>query len=259
MLPTKLVPLGIAVLTSSIFTVSAVADSIGVNFTGPTTSGNGAGSDANDVRALDPVVVAGVIPASNWNNGDGATGGLEALVNDVGGIGTPTTAAVSWTSNATWTAHNTPGGSSGDQILTNGYIDDTSEGLNNPSIPTTISFTGIPFVGAYDVYLYFGSDGNNRTGLATLGNTVINFATNTNPFDGTYTAATPEDDGAADDGEYALFSGVSGADFSITVERGSDNVGVHGVQIVGAIPEPATFGLLSIGVLGLVSRRRRSA
>jgi hypothetical protein len=254
MIYSKTAQLGLAALASSILTTTTFADSIGVNFVGSNADGTGAGgngSQGDDVRTLDPAQIAGVVPANNWNNAFGQSGTLAALQSDVGG----TTAAISWQSNGAWTTRNTPVGSDPNQILTNGYIDDTGgDGV------TTITFTGLQFVGGYDVYLYYGSDDNNRTGRATLGSTVINFATNTSNFDGTFTAATPEDDGGADDGEYAFFSGVTGTEFTITVERVSNNVGVHGIQVVGTpVPEPTTVGLLSVGMLGLLARRRRSA
>lgn len=230
---------------------AGAATSIGVNFAG---GDGGDGSQIDDARTLQPSQVAGVVPAANWNNAVNASGTLGSLVGSDVGI---TTATVTWASNGLWTARNTPLDATPDQILTNGYLDD-----NENAGLTTITFANLPFIGPYDVYLYYGSNENNRTGSATLGSTTIFFATNTSPFDGTFTAATPEDDGAADDGEYALFSGVTGSGFTVTVDRISDslgqNVGVHGVQIVG-IPEPTSVGLLSLGLLGLLARRRRSA
>jgi hypothetical protein len=254
MIYSKTTSLGLAALASSILTTTTFAASIGVNFAGINADGTGSGgsgSQADDIRTLASSDLAGVVPAGNWNNVFGTTGNLTGLQSDIGA----TTAAISWISNGLWTARNTLAGSSPNEILTNGYIDDTQgTGI------TTITFTGLQFVGGYDVYVYYGSDGNDRTGRATLGSTVINFATNTNPFDGTFTAATPEDDGTADNGEYAFFSGVTGSEFTVTVERVSNNVGVHGIQIVGTpVPEPTTVGLLSVGVLGLLARRRCSA
>ena len=227
---------------------AGAATSIGVNFAG---GGGGPGGDGGDARLLQPIQVAGFVPAANWNNAQNASGTLNSLVGSDVGI---TTATVTWVSNGLYTAHDTPLTANPNQILTNGYLDDTSTAGT-----TTITFANLPFIGAYDVYLYYGSDENNRTGSATLGSTQIFFATNTNPFDDVFTAATPANDGAADDGEYALFSGVTGTGFTIDVARISNNVGVHGVQIVGIIPEPTSVGLLSLGLLGLLARRRRSA
>jgi hypothetical protein len=216
--------------------------SIGVNF------GAVPGSDPDAaVLNLAPTDAAGVVPAANWNNLTAATGTQAGLT---AGDGLATTAAVSWAANGFWAADLS--GSSPDQILMNGYIDD---GVTAGD--TTINFTALPFIGDYDLYIYYGSDVNDRTGRAIVGSTITHFATNTNPFDGTFTLATTEDDGAADNGEVALFAGLSGPDLTITVQRVSNNVGVHGVQLVGVIPEPATLGLLCLGGLGLLARRRR--
>jgi len=229
---------------------AGAATSIGVNFAG---GGGGDGNQIDDARLLQPSQAAGVVSAANWNNAENASGTLNALVGSDVGI---TVATVSWVSNGLWTARNTPLNSTPNQILTNGFLDDTTT-----TGTTMITFANLPFIGAYDVYLYYGSDGNDRTGTATLGSTTIFFATNTNPFDDDFTAATPGDDGAADNGEYALFSGVTGTGFTIDVASlvATSNVGVHGVQIVGIIPEPTSVGLLSLGLLGLLARRRRSA
>jgi hypothetical protein len=173
----------------------------------------------------------------------------------------PTAASVTWAANGVWTAHDTPVGSTGDQVLTNGYLDDTAP-AGDPQVGTAINFSNLPFIGAYDIYVYYGSDGNDRTGTITASNsaTVYNIATNTGGttgFDGTFTQATPADDGNTDDGEYALFQGVTGNAVTITGLRGSNNIGIHGVQLVGNIPEPTGLGLLSVGGLGLLARRRR--
>jgi hypothetical protein len=231
---------------------SAMGTSIGVNFSG---GGGGGGNDAADQRDLLPTQAAGVVPSTAWNNtGAGVTGTLAALVSDAG----PTAASVTWAANGVWTAHDTPAGADGNQVLTNGYLDDTAP-AGDTQIGTTVSFNNLPFIGPYDIYVYYGSDGNDRTGTITASNsaTVYNIATNTNPFDGTFTQATPDADGAADDGEYALFQGVTGNTVTITGLRGSNNIGIHGVQLVGTIPEPASLGLLAVGGLGLLARRRR--
>jgi PEP-CTERM motif len=247
--------IGAAATAGLLAASSAMGASIGVNFSG---GGGGGGNDPTlDQRDLLPTQAAGVVPSTAWNNsGPSPTGTLAALVSDAGA----TAASVTWAANGVWTAHDTPVGSDGNQVLTNGYLDDTAP-AGDPQVGTSIAFNNLPFIGPYDVYVYYGSDGNDRTGTITTTNspTVYNIATNTNPFDGTFTLATPEDDAAVDNGEYALFSGVTGNAFTITATRGSNNIGVHGVQLVGTIPEPASLGLLGVGALGLLARRRRRA
>jgi PEP-CTERM motif len=248
--------IGAAATAGLLATSSAMGASIGVNFSG---GGGGGGNDpALDQRDLLPTQAAGVVPSTAWNNsGPLPTGTLASLVSDAG----PTGASVTWAANGVWTAHDTPVGSTGDQVLTNGYLDDTAPAPDPQPLGTTIDFTNLPFIGPYDIYVYYGSDGNDRTGTisATNSATVYNIATNTNPFDGTFTLATPEADGNTDNGEYALFQGVTGNSVTITAARGSNNIGIHGVQLVGTIPEPASLGLLGLGALGLLARRRRRA
>ena len=242
----------VAALSSGLLASSAMGASIGLNFTG---GGGGGGNDpALDQRDLLPTQAAGVVPSINWNNSGGApTGTLAGLLSDAG----PTAASVSWAANGVWTAHDTPVGSPGDQVLTNGYLDDTAP-AGDPQVGTTVNFTNLPFIGPYDAYVYYGSDGNDRTGTITNGTTTFNIATNTNPFDGTFTEGTQPDDGNTDNGEYVRFTGLTGPNLNLTITRGSNNVGTHGVQLVGVIPEPASFGLLGLGGLGLLARRRRS-
>lgn len=257
--------LGAAASAGLLASSSAMGASIGVNFAGMTgpeggTGGAGPGGQADDVRSLGPTVAAGVVPATAWNNTPENTpsGRLPALVADEGGVPLPTAASVNWAANGTWTAHNTPATADGNQVLTNGYLDDTNP-AGDPQVGTAITLNNLPFISAYDIYVYYGSDGNNRTGTITASNspTVYNISTNTNPFDGEFTVATPEDDGNDDNGEYALFQGVTGNSVTITALRGSNNIGVHGVQLVGVIPEPTGMGILAVGGLGLLARRRR--
>jgi hypothetical protein len=257
--------LGAAASVGLLGVSSAMGASIGVNFTGLTGATDalaGPGGQPDDVRSLAPTVSAGVVPSIAWNNTpeNTASGNLAALLADNAGVAVPTAASVTWASNGTWTAHNTPVGADGNQILTNGYIDDTAP-TPDPQIGNAVTLNNLPFIGPYDIYVYFGSDGNDRTGTITTSNsaTVYNVATNTNPFDGTFTLATPADDGNADNGEYALFSGVTGNSVTITATRGSNNIGVHGVQLVGPITEPTGLGLLAVGGLGFLARRRRRA
>ncbi len=225
-----------------VLTSPAYSASIGVNFVG------GAATSPGDPgpKILASTDLAGVVSSSNWNNASGAGDTLSNLDSDVGATAT----SVTFTSDATWTAHATPSGATPDEILTNGYIDNTSN-----AAPITISFANLPFIGNYDVYLYYGSDGNNRTGTVTLASTVFNIRTNTNPFGGFVEGTLADDD--PDSGNYVMFSGVTGNTFSVDVARGSNNVGVHGIQVIGTVPEPATYSLLALGVLTAFLRRRR--
>ena len=63
------------------------AGAIGINFVGSSTV------------AMLPDEVAGLIPVAHWNNASGATRSTSCYCDETG---TTTTAAVTWTSNATW-------------------------------------------------------------------------------------------------------------------------------------------------------------
>jgi len=220
----------------------ASAASIGVNFVG----GDGPGNTTTKVLASTDL--AGVDASTNWNN---ATGNSLTTISNLNSDAGATTASVTYAANGIYTARATPAMATPNQILMIGYVDD----LTNAG-DTTISFANLPFVGNYEVYVYYGSDNNNRTGTITLGSTVYNIRTNTSAFT-TFTPGTL----AADDpdpGNYVLFSGVNGAAFTVSAARGSNNIGVHGIQVVGTIPEPTGISLLGLGTLAMLARRRRN-
>ncbi|MGI9239770.1 MAG: hypothetical protein ACR2RV_03155, partial [Verrucomicrobiales bacterium] len=130
------------VLTTSAGLLSAA--SIGVSF-----------NSDRDNTAMTPATVAGVIPSTGWVSTDGgadaAAGANGSIVNN--GV------TVNWSSNGTWNTAN--GTATGDAQLMNGYVDAINAGG-----AAQIGLTGLAtsFVGAYDIYVYFGSDGNGRTG-----------------------------------------------------------------------------------------------
>jgi hypothetical protein len=137
----------------------------------------------------------------------------------------------------------------------------------------SITASGIPYV-AYDLYVYMYDDGPGRAGLFTVGSTTY-YARGFGPsegdgnpdFDGTgYVLSTDTTLGAGSDidqGNYVLFSGLTGSSFTLdmdAINAGSlDRNKVAGIQIV-AVPEPGTFALAGFGaVCGLLAWRRRRA
>ena len=138
------------------FPVCLHAQSIGINFN----------SDRDLAAELAPDEVAGHpdVAQSNWNNTNGAASGNESnligatpgTVLDSTGVATGVT--LTWTSDGTWNTNN--GTSSGDNKLMNGYIDHTGVGAS-------VQVSNIPYA-SYDVYVYFGSDGNDRTGSISV-------------------------------------------------------------------------------------------
>jgi hypothetical protein len=192
---------------------------------------------------------AGVVPQTNWNNTDAAgstgTSGANIAGPTVNTIVDDTGAAVpgmsvAWTSNGTWSTTNV---GAGDLNLMAGYLDDTGTAGE-----TIITVTGVPYAN-YDVYAYLGSDGNNRSGRTRLNNFFPNdrwIRTNTAPFttfvEGTATAQPASNTGLAN---YTHYRTLNTSSFELRVQRGSNNVGLHGLQIVqtdGSVPANWTTG-----------------
>lgn len=234
----------------------------------PSSIGFNFSSDREDA-ALGPDESAGVVPQVNWNNWDGIPSDVTEntlrsqldiaspnpeVVTDSNGTPHPGV-TVNWQSRNAWNTDN--GVSNGDNKLMNGYIDNDAD---TPQV--TVDVGDLPAAiteGGYDVYVYIGSDGNGRTGTVTDGTTTYSYTTfsqQAGAFPGAY-AVTTDTAGGNPNANYAVFSGLTGDSFSITVDRGSNNSGIHGLQIVG-VPEPTTIGLLSLaGLIVLGLRRRR--
>jgi hypothetical protein len=171
----------------------------------------------------------------NWNNSDGAAAGTGAanisgptansIVDNTGAV--VPGLSLTWTANGTWSA---PNAGPGDLNMMSGYLDDTGAAGD-----TVLTVTGIPYA-YYDVYAYVGSDANNRSGRTRLFGYFQNdrwFRTNTNPFtsfvEGTATTQPASNTGLAN---YTHYRSLSGGSFELRAMRGSNNVGVHGIQIV---------------------------
>ena len=205
----------------------------------------------NATAVMTSTTVAGVVPSTGWVNtdggGDAAGGATGTLVNN--GV------TVDWSSNGTWNTNNGTG--NGDNILMNGYVDAINAGG-----AAQINLTGLSsrFAGSYDVYVYFGSDGNGRTGAVAGPGATFDFSTfsaqgGVEPFPFVQTTST---DGSNPNANYALFSGLSGDTQTFDLIRGSSNSGFHGVQIVGdLIPEPSSCLLIGVGGLLMMRRRRK--
>ena len=204
------------------------AQSIGINFT----------SDRDLTAELAPDEVAGHpdVAQANWNSTTGgAIGNATNLLGLTPGTlvdsdGAPTGAQVAWTSDGTWNTNN--GTTSGDNKLMNGYIDHTGVGA-------TVEVTNITYA-SYDVYVYFGSDGNERTGAieSTTAGQTFSYSTNSQQaggFPGIYVLT--EDEGAGNPpANYCVFRDQSSPTFFAQVNRGSSNSGFHGIQIVSKLP-----------------------
>lgn len=183
--------------------------------------------------AMGDAEIAGVVPASHWNNAAGAVRTAPLALVDDGGQ--PTAATVTWAANGGWT---TPvADQPGDARLMKGYLDTSSISV------TTVTVAGLAR-GAYDVYVYI--DGDNRqftraaayrlsgAGLAPMTMTVADPA-NTN-FAGAYVEATPE----SGTGNYVKFR-ITADGFSLTATPVSSTnltlrAPVNAIQIVKVAP-----------------------
>ena len=225
-----------------IFSVSAAdAASIGLNFR--------RGSGEQDMA---PTESAGVVPQMSWNNTDGMAVGdsganitgptANAVVDDTGAV--VPGVSVTWTANGTWSA---PNAGPGDLNLMSGYLDDTG-GAGD----TVITVSGVPYA-FYDVYAYLGSDGNDRSGRTRLFGYVPNdrwIRTNTAPFTG-FVEGTATTQPAAGMGlaNYVHYRSLNTSSFDLSVLRGSNNVGLHGLQIVetnGSVPPDWGMGVAPV-------------
>ena len=249
----------LAFLAMGLVASAGQAQNIGFNFN----------ADREDA-ALASDEVAGVVPQGNWNNWDGIlssvteneTGDASEIASPNAGVVTDSDGnthpgvTVSWESRNAWNTTNGVG--TPDNKLMNGYIDNNAD---NPQI--TFSISGLPAAIAdtgYDVYAYIGSDGNGRTGTITDGTTTYSYSTfsaQDGAFPGAYAQTTDTADGNPE-ANYAVFSGLTGSDFTLTLDRGSNNSGIHGIQIV-TIPEPSclTMGLIATLMGAGILRRRR--
>ncbi|MEC9053870.1 MAG: hypothetical protein VX633_01085, partial [Verrucomicrobiota bacterium] len=206
----------------------AHSQSIGINFN----------SDRDLGAELAPDEVAGHpdVAQGNWNSTNGGANGDETNLLGltpgtlVDSDGAPTGVQVTWTSNGTWTTNN--GTASGDNKLMNGYIDHTG-GF------ATVEVSNITYT-SYDVYVYFGSDGNGRTGAieSTTAGQTFSYTTNSQQaggFPGTY-VLTEDEDGGNPVANYCVFRDQTSPTFFAQVNRGSSNSGFHGIQIVSKAP-----------------------
>jgi hypothetical protein len=216
--------------------VLGTVKAIGVNFASSRIPGAALG--ANEL--------AGFWSASqrNWNNptpgaaaGDAANGSTSSIATPLGGVlvdstGTATLTQISWTANGTWNTNGNVGNPNAK--LMNAYVDNIDvTGF------ATINFTDIPYA-SYDVYVYFGSDGNGRTGSIYSSTALQEFfyTTQSNAPNFTFDQFLLTDDINGADGappaNYCVFRGQSAASFSVQVNRGNSNSGFHAIQIVEA-------------------------
>ncbi|HEX6962757.1 MAG TPA: PEP-CTERM sorting domain-containing protein, partial [Lacipirellula sp.] len=184
---------------------------------------------------------AGVVFSQpNWNNvgGNNPDADWDATVAGLlNSAGANSGASITWSTDETWasTANGQAGdpGGNQDRNLMDGYIDAIA------SQPTaTATLDNIPY-SAYDVYVYVGSDGDNRTGRVQINNSITSdrwFRTSTAAATFTsaanYIQATAKTEAASVLSNYVVYQDVIGSTLNVGVTRGSNNVGLHGIQLV---------------------------
>ena len=249
-------------LTAAGFLLSGVstaqAASIGISFDG----GRNTAQATSD--ALAPTSVAGVVPQANYNVYTAQNQAAASVLNN--DQGTATLAMITYSSTAAPYAatSNTPAGGTTPSTF--------DEALNNGGIYSapTVNITNVPYA-SYNVYAYTLNDHSTGTFSVTLTPTVGSaqtiFGVNPNASDSThvdgnaatayvYTPATGATSGAANSGDYVVFTGLTSTGFTLTTTNTAGNASLSGFQIVSA-PEPGTLGFLAIGGLGLLLSRRR--
>lgn len=100
----------------------------------------------------------------------------------------------------------------------------------------SIQLTGIPYE-TYDVYVYFGSETNGRSGTvsSTAAGQTYSFSTIVNSGSPGIFARTTDTSGSFPDANYAVFSGQSAGTFDVTttvMAPGGPTLGIYGIQVI---------------------------
>lgn len=141
---------------------------------------------------------------------------------------------VTWDANSTYNTSN--GSEPADNQLMNGYLDNVG-----PGGFATVDFLNITYAN-YDVYVYFGADQNGRSGAiesATAGQTfsysTFSQLSAVGVFPLAYARTT--DQGSGDPlANFCVFRNQSSGSFSVQLNRGINNSGIYGIQIVPTDP-----------------------
>jgi len=290
----RLSPLAVAVLLAAVpllIGTASQAATIGVNFTSqtgiPSSGNNGAaGGVYDDVSGFGPSATAGAgsYAQSNWNHFVGDWGGAGAndtvhanLVTSTGSAVTNLTAffgtdRVKYDAQTAYTSG--IGNANPNATLMNGYLDDGNN--DQPYAEFDVKYdgeTGADGIVSYTVVLYLHGDGANasigRYWVEDFSQTVLTdqVGIDSNDYTGTFVSAgtfsqtaTPANVNVST-GNYIVFEGLTSDTLRV---RGAGNNDpedygrgpINAVQVISVIPEPATFTVAALGLLGLRRRRR---
>ena len=206
--------------------------SIGINFV----------SNRDPAATILPAERAGFpeVAQTNWNNTRGAPSGNNInLLGDeitlVDSEGEDSRIIAIWDANSTYNTEN--GSEPADNKLMNGYLDNVG-----PGGFATVDILNITYAN-YDVYVYFGADQSGRLGAiesTTAGqtfsySTFSQFSGAGGAFPGAYARTTDEGSGNPP-ANFCVFRNQSSGSFSVQLNRGINNSGIYGIQIVPTDP-----------------------
>jgi hypothetical protein len=193
------------------------------------TNGQVISWNENNSNTVPSAALAGVVPATNWNN---STAGMSLADNTGAASGASFSIAGTW---GAWQI-TAVGGADADgtynRRLLGGYAN-TSSGVE----PEVLSITGIPY-STYEVIVYFSSDTAGRAGTIRSADAGLTYDfTTIGPasVNGTNAVLTQTTDttGANPLANYAVFANVSGSSEALTLNIPSGG-GIAGFQIVAS-------------------------
>ncbi|MCW1887432.1 PEP-CTERM sorting domain-containing protein [Luteolibacter flavescens] len=224
-------------------------------------------TNSNPSQSLDTTTPKGPLGSSIWNDSYVTTTGGVATgteTNLVDNTGANTGMSISWTSKETWFGDG--GGTTQDQRIVLGYLDDGDQGGANPGVFVTLSNISYSL---YNVYLILASDAGTNTTYTSQdfllnGSTWIfggASATTATAFasmestsaNGTWTRAIA----GVQTGNYALATNLSGSTLTIDglIGAGGARGSLAGI-IIEQVPEPSAALLAAAGGMLLFRRRR---
>ena len=200
------------------------------------------------------------VAQTNWNNTDGETSGnnfnfLREGITLIDSDGQDSRAIVTWDASDSYFSSN--GNGSGDSKLMNGYLDNVG-----PEGFATVDILNITYAN-YDVYVYMGADMNGRLGAieSTTAGQTFSYATFSQfsdiegAFPDFYTMTANQGTGHPL-ANYCVFRNQASGSFSVRINRGINNSGIHAIQIVPTNPEliegagSSPANAIPLGVLG---------
>ena len=196
--------------------------------------------DADGTNQLTSSDSAGVVSVNNWNVF--GTSSAQSSLNDNSGAATTAGFTTSNFAGVAATGSQIPTGNDFKMLEEAAY--NNGANLDPNPYQTYLNFTGVPYA-RYDVYVYVGAPNGLQTRPADF-----KIGTDVEHRDGTDSTTY------AQGKNYLIFSGLTASSFSIQARLSSDaafpQIAFSGLQIVENVPEPASFGLLSLGGLLLL-------